>query len=561
MNRKRDEKPNIRPIMNEAGTTKPSLPTAGPADLALTFISPVDGSPQPYRLYLPSAHDGTRAVPLLVALHGTGGDQNKYFDHRDYGDGLYKREAEKHGMAVLCPLGNDALGRPTEWRGTGELHVLAALEEVCRRFCIDRERIVCTGQSMGGTGTTYLCCRYPDRFAAGIPLASNYGHVALVANLRHVPMFFVQGEKDWPYYAKNGPIPLSQEMHRLGYDGTLWMVPDAAHNTMSVSTGRVFEWATRQRHTAHPRHITHRAFFPAHGRAWWVEITAIASIGGFAEVDARIVDGNRIEVATRNAAGIILRPDPASLNLDTPLQVAVDGCSAFAGLCPADRQVRLTCQDDGWHGRLEPRHEPSRLDWRAHAIGEVDEAPDWSGDPESTLGNWLTDVIRTISGADIAITPKGHFRYRDHNRGVPVQPGQTVYLANLIDWLRPGDSALVAFPLVGRDLLRIIEGNLLDGPEERRFLVQVSGCRYAFDRRRPIGQRVVSSDIEPERIYTVAAKGFDVSRDDTLHLGDLQDRLGYRTLDTNLLSAIWRYTVDHDGRIAARLEGRIKDTP
>ncbi|NLF23773.1 MAG: hypothetical protein GX590_11520, partial [Lentisphaerae bacterium] len=95
------------------------------------------------------------------------------------------------------------------------------------------------------------------------------------------------------------------------------------------------------------------------------------------------------------------------------------------------------------------------------------------------------------------------------------------------------------------------------GPEERRFLVQVSGCRYAFDRRRPIGRRVVSSDIVPDRVYTVAAKGFDVSRDDTLHLGDLQDRLGYRTLETNLLSAVWRYVATHQGRIAARLESRI----
>ena len=543
--------------MNATVTTKPTPTPAGPADLALTFASPLDGSPQPYRLYLPTAYDGTREVPLLLALHGTGGDQNKYFDHPTYGDGLYRREAEKHGMAVLCPLGNDALGRPTEWRGTGELHVLAALDEVCRRFRIDRDRIVCTGQSMGGTGTTYLCCRYPDLFAAGIPLASNYGHLALVANLRDVPMFYVQGADDWPYYAKTGPIPITEEMRRLGYDGTLWMVPDVGHNTMAISTERVVAWAAQQRRVAHPRRILHRAFFPAHGRAWWIEIAGIAEIGGFAEVDAGVDDANRVDISTRNAASIVLHPDPVVFSRDGPLTVVVDGGTTFAGLCPPDRQVRLVRQGGGWCGQLEPRHVPSRLDWRAHSIGRVVEAPDWSGDPESTLGNWQADVIRAGTGADIAITPKGHFRYRDHVRGVPVEAGQTVYLTNLIDWLRPGDSALVTIPLVGRDLLRIIENNLLDGPEERRFLVQVSGCRYAFDRRRPIGRRVVSSDIVPDRVYTVAAKGFDVSRDDTLHLGDLQDRLPLQTLEANLLSAVCRYITDRQGRIAARLEGRI----
>ncbi len=194
-------------------------PEVGPADVKRIFTSPFDGTAQPYRLYLPTAYDGHTPVPLLVALHGTSGDENTYFDDEIYGNGLYKREAEQRGMAVLCPRGCDELRRPTEWRGMGELNVLAAIEDACSRFRLDRDRIVCTGQSMGGTGTTYLCCRYPDLFAAGIPLGSTYGHVSLVTNLRHVPMFYVQGEDDWPVYAQTGPIPLTNEMHRLGYNG------------------------------------------------------------------------------------------------------------------------------------------------------------------------------------------------------------------------------------------------------------------------------------------------------------------------------------------------------
>ena len=105
----------------------------GPRDLALTCHSDFDDADHPYRLYLPSAYDGKQAVPLLVALHGTGGNQDKYFDHPTYGDGIYKREAEKRGIAILCPSEGDPLGRPTEWRGVGEFHVLTALEDVCRR--------------------------------------------------------------------------------------------------------------------------------------------------------------------------------------------------------------------------------------------------------------------------------------------------------------------------------------------------------------------------------------------------------------------------------------------
>jgi hypothetical protein len=67
----------------------PTLKT--PVDLALTYLpaarlrqagrSEADGTTEPYRVYLPSAYDGKRRLPLFVALHGTGGDQNRYFDH------------------------------------------------------------------------------------------------------------------------------------------------------------------------------------------------------------------------------------------------------------------------------------------------------------------------------------------------------------------------------------------------------------------------------------------------------------------------------------------------
>jgi len=541
------------------GPSRGSEPARGPADLSLTFTSPFDGSEQPYRLYLPSAYDGSQPMPLLVALHGTGGDQNKYFDHETYQRGIYKSEAEKRGIVVLCPLGADAQGRPTEWRGVGELHLLAALEDVERRFRVDPGRIVCTGQSMGGTGTTYLCCRYPDLFAAGIPLASTYGHISLVANLRHVPMFYVHGGKDWPIYAKTGPIPITEEMRRLGYQGSLWMIPEAPHNTMDVSTERVMQWAVQQRRVAHPRHITHRAYFPPHGRAWWVEIQDIERPGWFAEVDARVEDGNRIAVAAKNTTRIVLRPDSALLNLDAPVSVRLEGKEVFHGSCGPRHQILLTRGKDSWCAAVQPRQLVPRTDWKAFTIGVVDVAPTWEGAAETTLGNWLADAMRDISGADVAVVTKGHYRYGKQFRGAAIEAGQTVHFMELINWLRPGDSALATFTLRGRDLLAIIEANILDKPQEDRFLVQVSGCRYSFDRRLPLGKRIVETDIEPGRNYKIVCSSSSITRTDTLHLGDYFEKLNHQVLEPNVLSAAWRFIQKNGGRISARLEGRVQD--
>ncbi|MFA7172933.1 MAG: 5'-nucleotidase C-terminal domain-containing protein [Kiritimatiellia bacterium] len=534
-------------------------PAVGPADIALSFTSPFDGTQQPYRLYLPSAYDGNQPTPLLVAMHGTGGDQNKYFDDAAYHNGVYKQEAEKRGLAILCPFGNDSLNRPTEWRGVGEIHVLAAIEEVQRRFCIDPERIVLTGQSMGGTGTTYLCCRYPDVFAAGIPLASTYGHVSLVANLRHVPMLYVHGAKDWPAYAKTGPIPLTKEMERLGYDGTLRMIPEVSHNTMAVSTERVVEWALQQRRTAHPRHVTHRAYFPPHGRAWWVEIQAVDRIGWFAEVDAKIEAGNQIHVTLKNAARVVLRPDAGLLDLAASIVVRLDGASVFNALCTSDQEILLVKDAARWTAIAQPRRIASHTDPRSMIIGVVEQAPEWSGDVETTLGNWLTDAMRDISGADIAICNKGHFRHGKHFRGASVKAGQTVYLIDFINWLRPSESALATFSMRGADLLEVIEDNIRDKPGESRFLVQVSGCRYRFDRKRAKGKRIVFTDIEPDREYKVVCNSSAITRTDILHLAGRYDQLAYELLEPNILSAAWYFTNKHKGKISARLEGRVEE--
>lgn len=533
----------------------------GPQDLALTFTSPFDGSAQPYRLYLPSAYDGKAALPLLVALHGTGGDQNKYFDHAAYSSGIYKTEAEKRGIVVLCPLGTDTNGLPTEWRGEAELHVLAAIDEVQRRFRIDPERIVCTGQSMGGTGTTYLCCRYPDLFAAGIPLASTYGHLSLVTNLRDVPMLYVQGGKDWPIYAATGPVPITQEMKRLGYKGELWMIPDAEHNTFAVSTPRVLDWALEQRRVAHPRHITHRAYFPPHGRAWWVEIQHIERPGWFAEVDAKAEVGNRITMRLKNTSQVVLRLDPALHDLQKPLLIEIEGRQVFHDLCTSTQELLLVSENDAWTASVRPRHVSSRTDWRNFVIGTVDEPPTWEGGPETTLGNWLTDAMRDISGADIAICTKGHFRVGEKMRGHAIQHGQKLHLMELINWLRPSDAALATFTLKGSDLLKIIEMNLLDSSKAKAdmFLVQVSGCRYRFDRRRPQGSRIIESGIQPEREYKIVCNSSAITRTDTLHLGEFFGKLNHEMQEPNQLSAAWHFIRNHDGRISAKLEGRITE--
>ena len=520
----------------------------GPLDLALKYTSRVDGTEQPYRVYLPSAYDHTARLPVLIALHGTGGDQNKYFDHPSYGNGIYKTQADERGVIVVCPHGRGT----TEYHGIGENDVMTVIDEVIRQFAVDEDRIICSGQSMGGTGTTYLCCRYPDVFAAGIPLASCYGHTNLLENLRHVPMFYVQGAKDWPIYAREGPIPITRRLKELGYEADLWMIPGQPHNTMKVSTGRVLDWALKHRRTRHPRRVTFNAYLPIHGRAYWLEVQQLEKIGYLARVDAQIRDGNTIRVQSTNTRQLALRPDPQLLDLGRPIGVSINGEKVFSQPCNAGQQVSCVLGEDGWRATVAPSALRPTTAYRTHRIGAVASVPTQTGPAETSLGNWMADMMREVCGTDVAIYNRRHYR------GVALRKGQDLYLIDLLNWLRPCVRRMCRLQCTGGELKDIIEANILNDAKKAEFLVQVSGCKYAFDRSRPRGDRIVETDIVPQRTYTVACEGQVLSRE-TMYLAGRFGKIAFEELEPTVVSGAWRYIADHGGVVRASLEGRVRD--
>lgn len=96
-------------------------------------------------------------------------------------------------------------------------------------------------------------------------------------------------------------------------------------------------------------------------------------------------------------------------------------------------------------------------------------------------------------------------------------------------------------------------------PFDGEFLVQVSGCRYAFDRSRPVGQRIVESDIDPQRTYSVACVEGLLSRGDMLHLAGRFGKIEYEERELTNITAAWRYIDKRNGIIDAQLDSRVRD--
>jgi len=159
-------------------------------DLRKAYRSAVDRTLQPYRLFIPSAYDGSKPAPLVVALHGMGGDENSMFD--SYANGLLKREADRLGMMVVCPKGRDSASM---YRGSAEQDVLDVLAEVRRDYKVDSNRIYLMGHSMGAYGTWSVAMAHPDLFAALGPISGG-GDTNGMVKIRTIPEYVVHGDTD-----------------------------------------------------------------------------------------------------------------------------------------------------------------------------------------------------------------------------------------------------------------------------------------------------------------------------------------------------------------------------
>ncbi len=117
------------------------------------------------RVFAPPATTGDQPVPLVIALHGAGGDENMFLE--GYGAGLIRRLAEQHECLLCSPRTEGLAGKPENF--TVLIDALAA------NYSIDRQRIYVLGHSMGGGAASMLAARQADQIRAVACLAGFAG--------------------------------------------------------------------------------------------------------------------------------------------------------------------------------------------------------------------------------------------------------------------------------------------------------------------------------------------------------------------------------------------------
>ena len=132
-----------------------------------------------YRLLLPGPLDGgAKGAPALIHLHGAGGSGRGVLRM-----GEMTREALSRGFAVIAPIGlpHSATRRHRSWnfqsfdgRRDEFAFISQVLDDAADRFGLDRDRMLMTGFSIGGSQTWYLACRDHRIAAAYAPVAGGF---------------------------------------------------------------------------------------------------------------------------------------------------------------------------------------------------------------------------------------------------------------------------------------------------------------------------------------------------------------------------------------------------
>ncbi len=296
--------------------------------VALAYQSAVDGSIQPYGVIVPKSHDAKTPIRLDVVLHGStrpvGMSELRFVARFDEGDGENPSPPDPP-FIELHPLGRVE----NCYRWSGETDVFEAIEDVCRRYNIDRDRIVLRGMSMGASGTWHLGLKHPDRFVALGPYCGyvdthkfsetplpNFVRVGplpehqelglhmldsldYAANAGVVPAIACMGEKDVFFQAH---VLMGEAMQREGLTMINLISPGTGHAidpvTHAEQLRRIAEHVSVGRRS--PRELRFVTWTLKYNRCHWLEVLGLERHYARAELSARLRDDILIVDEPRN---------------------------------------------------------------------------------------------------------------------------------------------------------------------------------------------------------------------------------------------------------------------
>jgi len=305
----------------------------------LTYVDPVDNTPQFCRAYLPLKYDPKQKWPLVVMLHGYNGANPVYVNWWSI-DLRHNEVVDKYPIIYIEPHGRGN----TSYLGIGDQDILQCIELAKQRFNIDDDRVYLKGESMGGGGTWNVGTRHPELFAAIAPVYGGWDyHVGLSEegiaklsgralfraeagnSLSHAdallttPVFVTHGDIDKSVDVKNSRY-LVKTLQRWGYDIQYHEYPGFGHEGIEYYD-QLIPWFLEHKRNADPVKVRVRSADLKYASAHWVKVTQLDNPNSFTTAEAEVLINNTIKLSTANVLEIELTPSAKLIDPRRPVTV------------------------------------------------------------------------------------------------------------------------------------------------------------------------------------------------------------------------------------------------
>ncbi len=157
-----------------------------------------------YWLYLPQAYDQKQKWPLIMYLHG--GDESASPNPNTVKDGgpvRYMMDSKvvlPDSFIVVNPHMRTGSMAQRQWYKNANA-LIQIIDQVIANHNVDPDRIYLTGHSRGGHGAWGVAKRYPEKFAAILPIAGAISCKSNCEKIATLPMWIIHniGDPVVPY--------------------------------------------------------------------------------------------------------------------------------------------------------------------------------------------------------------------------------------------------------------------------------------------------------------------------------------------------------------------------
>lgn len=226
---------------------------------ARVYTSNIHGA-LPYRLLRPALYNKNTRYPLILFLHGVderGTDNKKqlYCGLDIFAD---KKRMETYPCFIVAPqCPPDTLWADVDWKS--ERHTMKKkptralamsielIHELEKEFSIDSGRLYVVGYSMGGFGAWEAIQRWPDLFAAAVPVCGG-GDEAEASRIVNIPLWAFHGALDTIVHVRRSRNMINAVVMAGGVPRyTEYAIINHLCWWLTFSDEKMFEWLFSQR--------------------------------------------------------------------------------------------------------------------------------------------------------------------------------------------------------------------------------------------------------------------------------------------------------------------------